>query len=262
MAKNTQLEIIWTGPLQSLVEHRVSLSAFADPLSNLLAAARRIASNMVGDALEPASVGRLAKEAHQVDIEISGVIGNSAGVATVMTFQSENTQQPLFNDMPENVGLALLEAIEQEAKGNLKNSGVRRYLQSLPTLLTHQSYKLHENGRSIKFVEIGTMNLPEAPIDLPYLSEITGRIVGVGFEPGKPEIRVKSDDAQVTISATPKQVDKALEYRNSEVHVLFLKHGIKSRLMTLRDTSMPRIHGSTDEFIFKKWNTLLMRLAQ
>src|SRR5213076_1312130 len=100
MAKNTQLEIVWTGQIQSLIEHRISLGAFADPLSNLLAAARRIASNMVGDALEePANVGRLAKEAHQIDIEIDAVIGSSAGVSTVMTFQAENTQQPLFDDM-------------------------------------------------------------------------------------------------------------------------------------------------------------------
>jgi hypothetical protein len=38
MAKNTQLEIEWHGPIQSLIEHRVSLNAFGAPLSNLLVA--------------------------------------------------------------------------------------------------------------------------------------------------------------------------------------------------------------------------------
>ena len=262
MAKDTQIEIQWAGPIQSLLEHRVSLSAFSEPLSNLLVAARRIASNMVGDALEPAETGRLAKEAHQIDIEISGVTRGSAGISAVMTFQAENTQQPLFDEMPESVGLVLLDAIDQESKGNLKNSAVRKYLRSLPSLLTGQSYYLHENGRSIKRVDIGAMKLPELPEELPHLAEIFGRIVGVGFEPGKPEIRIKSDDTQLTISATPKQIDKALEFRNCEVHALILRHGLKSRLMTLRDASLPYLQADGEEFIFKKWNNLLTRLAQ
>jgi hypothetical protein len=260
MAKIIQLEIVWDGPLPSLMEHRVSLNAFADPLCNLLSAARRIASNMVSDALEPAATGRLAKAAHQIDIELTGVIGNSGGVATVMTFQSNNSQQPLFNDMTENVGTALLDAIDAERQGILKNLGVRKYLQSLPSILTRQSYNLHENGRSIRHFEFGTMALPETPTELPYLMELSGRISGVGFEPW--EVRIKSDETRTIVPATQKQVERALEYRNTEVRALILRHGLKSKLLKLEENSAVRFRPDPETHIFARWNNLLQRLAQ
>lgn len=263
MAKTTQLEIVWDGPLESLVQHRVSLSAFGEPMKLLLAAARRIASNMVSAALEPADTGRLAREAHQVDIEISEVIGNSGGIATAMTFTPplNADQEPLFNLLTESVGIELLEAIEYESSGNIKNSGVRKYLQSLPSILTRQSYNLHENGRLIKHIDIGAISLPEPRVELPYLSEITGRIVGVGFEPGRLEVRIKSDDSQVTIPATAKQVDEALEHRTVEVRVLWLSHGEKSRLLKIEDTSLPRSRADSEVYVFARWANLLKRLA-
>ena len=267
MAKETQLEIIWTGPLPSLERHRVSLSAFSDPLCHLLAAARRIASNMVSDALEPADTGRLAKEAHQIDIEIGGVVGNSSGVSTFMTFQPPDLggakQQPLFNLLTENVGNALIDALEAESQGNLKNSGVRRYLQSLPSILTRQSYRLHENGRAIRHIVIDAMHLPEALPELPFLCEVIGSVIGVGFEPGRPEVKFKSEDgALVTIVASANQVEKALELRSARVRALILRHGLKSRLMSMEDTSTPPFRANPEIHLFRKWDGLLRRLAQ
>jgi len=241
----------------------VSLSAFGEPLYLLLAAAKRIASNMVSEALEPANVGRLAKEAHQLDIEIGSVIGNSGGVATVMTFQADNAQQPLFNDLTENVGIVLLDAIDAERQGILKHASVRHYLQSLPTLLTHQTYVLHENGREIKRLDFGSMHLPEMPPELPYVVEIIGRVIGVGFDPGRSEVRFKAKEEQVTVPATPVQVQKALDYRSAEVRALILRHGpFKSRLLKLEDATLPRTRGDRETYIFKKWDGLLQRLAQ
>lgn len=266
MANTTQLEIVWDGPLESLSQHRVSLSAFAEPMNLLLAAARRIASNMVSDALEPADTGRLAKEAHQVDIELCAIIGNSGGIATAMTFTPPakyiDRQEPLFNFLTENVGIALLEAIELESKGAIKHSGVRRYLHALPTSLTKQIYNLHENGRPIKRIEIGPMALPDAQPELPYLCEIVGRIVGVGFEPGRPEVRIKSGETQVTIPASAKQVERALEYRTAEVRATWLKHGLKTKLLSLSDISLPRFRPDPEVYIFRRWGNLLTRLAQ
>ncbi len=263
MARSTQLRIVWDGPIESLLQHRVSLSAFGEPLSLLLAAAKRIASNMLSDALEPAKVGRLAKEAHQVDIEIDSVVGGSGGVATVMTFQADNAQQPLFNDLTENVGIALLDAIDAERQGILKNISVRNYLQSLPTLLTRQVYELHENGRSIKRIEFGSMRLPELPTELPYVVEIIGRVIGVGFEPGRPEVRLKSEEEQIIVPATSEQVDKALEFRSTKVRALILKHGsFRTRLLKIEDDSLPRFRGDRETYVFKRWDGLLRRLAQ
>jgi hypothetical protein len=265
VANQTQLEITWSGPLSSLERHTVSLTAFAEPLCHLLTAARRIASNMVSDALEPAETGRLAKEAHQIDIEIGSIRDGSSGVSAIMTYDPPNLngQQPLFNSLTENVGIALLDSIESESQGFLKNSAVRKYLHSLPLLLTRQHYNLHENGRPIKEITVGMMRLPELPEEPPFLTEIVGRIIGVGFEPGRPEIRLKSEDgAHATVPATAKQVEKALDHRTALVRVLILKNGAKTRLLRMEDTSVVRFRPDPEKYLFEKWGKLLQRLAQ
>jgi hypothetical protein len=223
-----------------------------------------MASNMVSDALEPAATGRLAKEAHQIDIELSGILSGSSGVSTVMTFEPPGLhgQQPLFNDLTENVGIALLESIESESQGFLKNASIRKYLHSLPTLLTRQHYRLHENGRAIKEVTVGMMSLPDAPTELPFLIEIVGRIIGVGFEPGRAEVRVKSEDGtQATVPATAKQVQQALDHRSSVVRLLVLKNGLKTRLLRMEDTELPRFRPDPEKYLFVKWDNLLKKLA-
>lgn len=265
MSNTTQLEIVWDGPLASLNSHRVSLSAFAEPMNLLLVAARRIASNMVSEALEPAETGRLAKEARQIDIELSSIIGNSGGFGAELTYTPPPKyagQQPLFNFLTENVGVALLDAIERESSGVLINAGVRKYLQSLPSTLTKQKYNLHENGRHIKSVEIGPMSISQSVDELPCLAQAVGRIVGVGFEPGRPEVRIKSEDNQITIPATAKQVERALEFRAVDVKAVWLKNGPKSRLLKLYDVSLPGFHPDPEVYVFAKWNALLTRLAQ
>src|ERR1035441_7773006 len=64
----------------------------------------------------------------------------------------------------------------------LKNVGVRRYLRALPIGVHRQVYVLHQNGREFKRVELGGMVLSDLLSDLPYLAEVHGRVMGVGFE--------------------------------------------------------------------------------
>ena len=54
----TRLEIQYDGTVPGLNEHRLSLSAFGPSLNALLRAIRRIATNMVGDALGQADVSK------------------------------------------------------------------------------------------------------------------------------------------------------------------------------------------------------------
>jgi hypothetical protein len=103
---------------------------------------------------------------------------------------------------------------------------------------------------------------PELPDNLPYLSEIIGRVIGVGFEPGKSEVVFKSKDKQVTIPATAQQVESALKYRATEVRALILRHGDQSRLLRLEDAALPRYRADPETYVFKKWDGLLRRLAQ
>jgi hypothetical protein len=68
MTVPTELKIEWEGVAPGLADKRLSLSAFGEPLTILLAALRRIASNLVGDALEEKNVGRFTNAARQLDI--------------------------------------------------------------------------------------------------------------------------------------------------------------------------------------------------
>lgn len=264
MAANVQLDIVWDGPITGLAEHRISLTAFGPALNQLIAAAKRIASNAVMKAAEPSETGRLAKLAHGIDIQIQAITEGSGGVAGLLTFESPvSYQEDLFFNLPERTGLELIEAIESESNGDFRNSAVRSYMRALPQTLTRQSYTLHENGRIIKKVILGTVKLPEGMLALPYLQEVTGMVSGVGFDPGKDEVRLKTDDAtNVTALASEQHVNRALELRHQKVRALVIQSEVTgTRLLTLADAESERPNYSDEIYIFEKWGRTLQELA-
>lgn len=262
MIARTELEIIWDGPVKGLAEHRISLAKFAVALDLLMKAARRIASQKLQDALEPTSTGRLAAASTNLDIEITGVKGNSSGFSTVITFEVPDSsgQELLFNQLPELVGLELLESIESEAKGTLRNTAVRKYLGALPRELTRQNYNLHENGRAIREVNLSTVSLANIPDTLPAFISQHGRIAGVGFDP-RWEVRVRGEGgAQVTALATEKQVNMALKMRSQEVDVLAVSSAAGNRLVVIENDEMRKKRPTLDE-LFDKWEETFRALA-
>src|ERR1035437_4908541 len=115
-----KLEIVWEGDAPGLQEHRLSLGAFGDALTCLLAALRRIATNIVGDAVEgeTAEVGRFANAARQLDIQIEEIKGHSSGFAGQVSIHSpQGEDMAVFDDLPQVAGTQLLEAVESESKG-------------------------------------------------------------------------------------------------------------------------------------------------
>lgn len=264
MAVNIQLDIKWDGPISGLSDHRLSLTAFGPALEKLLTAAKRIASNTLTRAGEPSETGRLAKLAHSIDIQIGGITEGSSGIATLVTFDAPSLyQNDLFFSLPEKVGLELVDSIEAESRGEYRNSAVRQFLAALPRTLTSHNYKLHENGRLIKDVTLGEVNLPEGTLLLPYLQEIVGMVTGVGFDPGRDEVRLKSDDAQqVTAVADVQQVNKALGLRHEKVRALVLQQPeLGARLLRLTESESRRDVYSEDEYIFGRWDRAFQELA-
>lgn len=261
MTTQTQLEITWDGPVKGLAEHRVSLAAFGPALGLLVTAARRIASNAITNAMEPADTGRLAVAAKNLDIEITGIIEGSGGFSTLLTFDSPgSTQVEMFNQLAENVGIELVESIKAESEGTHRNAAVRNYLQALPQALTHQKYNLHDNGRVIRDVRIGKMDLPKLLAQpLPVFLEVQGRIAGVGFDP-RWEVKVRGEGInQVVASATEPQVNTALEIRSSGVRALAISSAAGTRLLVLEDKDKQE-RPSLDQ-IFDKWDVTFRALA-
>jgi hypothetical protein len=259
----TELKKKWEGVAHGLPEKRLSVSAFGEPLTILLAALRRIATNIVGDAFEEKNVGRFANAARQLDIEITDLVKESSGFDSVITLTPlAGDNLKLFDDLAENASMQLLDAIDSERQGTLKNANVRKYLRALPLGITRQSYWLHNNGNVLREISFGIMDISVLPPELPYLATYLGKVVGVGFEPGRPEVRIKTDTTTVVLTSTTKQVDAALELRYSTVKAVAVVQGSTHKLLILQESHLP-IHRSTrDIAIFQKWDGVLRRLAQ
>jgi hypothetical protein len=262
----SELKIRWDGDVPGMAEHRLSLAQFGDALANLVAALRRIATQMVSTAEgEHPKTGRFAGVARQLDIEISAIEGNSTGVNGVVTFTPPPDMLPLFVDLPERATTELLDSIERESKGQAANWAVRKYLQSLPQGLHRQLYEFNENGTTKKLVEIGDVRLAEFPGELPSLREHEGVIVGVGFEPGRTEVRLRTDSSSPNLDATSEQVDMALTMRKGKVRVLGVNDGKRTRLLRLIDAAKPRFamtDADVEEQIYRRWSGVLARLAR
>lgn len=261
---SVELKIKWEGFAPGLDEKRLSLSAFGEPLRLLLAGLRRIATNIVSEAFEDrAPRGRFANEAKRLDIEIRELVKESSGFDGIITVATApNDIFPLF-DLASNAGTQLLEALDSESRGVAKSASVRNYLRSLPTGITKQTYWLHRNGTTIKEVSFGEAVLPDLPVDLPYIAEYSGYIIGVEFEPGRPEVKMKTEaGSDVTFAATSAQVDSALDLRHTKATAVAVVQGKSHRLIILQEADRPLNHSTREVAIYERWEGALKRLAQ
>ncbi len=262
-----QLRIRWDGDVKGLAEHRISLAAFGQPLAYLLQALRRIATQMVSNAVdaEHPKFGRFTNQARQLDIELAKMEEGSGGFDALVSFSQPPDELPLFWDVPERATIELLDSIDQERQSIPRNSAVRRYLSSLPREVHKQLYEFHENGNVKKRVEFGDIEVAEVPPDLPSLVQYEGSIVGVGFEPGRSEVRVKSDAASPSLDATDAQVDMALQMRRAKIRVLGVHDGKRSRLLQMaraRDPKFKMTPEAVKEHIFDKWAEAFEQLSK
>lgn len=266
-----ELKIRWDGNVPGLSEHRLSVGAFGEALPLLLAALRRIATQMVRTAIEGEApqTGRFANLARRLDIEIVGLQGNSAGVDALVAFQDEGPMlgaDAAFLDLPGRATLELLDAIEKETSDRPANVAVRKYLRSLPDGVHRQVYELYEGGKVLKRIDVGDMRIAELPPSLPVLREYEGVVVGVGFEPGRNEVRIKTEtDASFTLFSPSESVDRAIELRNEKIRALAVHDERRGRLISLNKASDPKFRISDDAIeihLFRRWGSLLTRLAK
>lgn len=266
-----ELDIHFDGTAPGIAEHRLSLGAFAPALNQLVLALRRIATQLVRNAVEgeyPKS-GRFADPARNLDIEIVKINGNSLGLSAEIAFHDIAQAQanlPLWAELPERAGAELLDALERESKGQLSNSAVRKYLEVLPPGISVQEYNFHLNGKSIRSVKIGEVKLTTLPVGLAYLRETEGDVIGIGFDPGKNEVRIKPESGNTAIlGSTSEQVDEGWEMRHNKVRTLAV-HTLKGvRLISLKRASEPRIRPDRDvlrKHIATRWENVLKQLAE
>lgn len=264
---STELRIKWEGVVEGLTEHRLSIGSFGLPLCNLLTAIRRKANNIIRDAMarESVSVGRFTSEASRIDIEVQSLLASSSGIQSLVRMHppSPGMQMPLiFDNLPEQATDQVLEAIDKESRGVLADEAARKYLESLPSEITNQEYTLTTNGVVKRQVALTHVSLPELVTDLPYLSETVGKVIGVGFEPGRHWVRIRGQEGEVTLQSDPGAVKKALELRDTDVRILYVATDDQRRLLRMDDPSEPRPCLDADEHVFDKWRSVIEALAQ
>lgn len=266
---NVALKIEYDGTVPGIAEKRLSVDAFGPTLNQLLSAVRRIASGLVKDALEEdygARGGRFADIARRLDIELAGIEEGSLGVVFALVLRVAVGQQiPLFEDLPEKSATAFVDAVRAESSGELTSKVVRKYLASLPAGVTRQAYRLYRDNQELRSIEIGEVTLAEIPEGLPYLAETEGPVVGVGFEPGRPQVRLRSQ-APSHFHATNDQVEAALRLRGVEaVRVLAVVSSDGARLLAIANAQEPKVkptEADRKRLIFDRWDGLLKRLAR
>jgi hypothetical protein len=262
-----ELRIRWDGPVNGLDEHRLSVALFSIPLRKLLTAIRRTASNMLRESAnrKETEFGRFAAEADQIDLEIFSLVDGSGGVASVVSVQVPSGQMGLWPDgLAEDALDRVLIDLDRESRGIRRNARARDFLESLPPSLTSQDYWLYVDGTERRHVQLGRVSLVTELSAVPYLVEITGRVISVGFAPGPNFVRLKAseDGSEITFHCSKEDVFRALEIHETDVRVLGLVRDGTKRLLRIQAIHEPRVRLNEKTWIFERWDGVLGRLAQ
>jgi len=264
-----ELDISWDGTAPGLPEHRLSIANFATPLRGLLAAARRTANNMLREAMsrKESDTGRLNAEADRIDIQIVSLKEGSTNPSCIIAVAPAPDPQALLwpEGLAEEAIDRLLLDIEHEGRGIQRNIRVREYFRQLPPGITKQDYVLRIDGVVRREVHLGVVSIAPEISDSPYLIELSGSIIALGFDPGKHFVRIKTSDSsasEVTLTATKEQVLQALEARESTVRLLGVCHLGGRKLLRVQRASDRPVRLDVNTFVFEKWHSLLARLAQ
>jgi hypothetical protein len=273
----TTLSIRWDGHTPDLVGHRLSLAAWLEPLSLLLKSVRRTASRILQDALDDPEAGRrggrYAKAAQQIDLQIMAIHGGCTQPEFLITDGGAETQGGLFPQIPADLPARALDRvlhdIEQEAKGQLANALIRRYLRALPEGVSVHSYDLQQDGVPVKRIEVRDARLPELPPTPAYLSKITGRVTAVSFEPGAVTIKDGSDKrGKITCSANEEQIAAAIALRDKSVVAMYVANGEQSAKPSMiwlyEATALPEVPDkqARNARFLQDWHHTLELLAQ
>ena len=259
----TRLRILWDGEAPGLAEHRLSLNTFGVPLQKLGKAIRGIA----GDIVKAAEGGApRTNTTALVDLQIRG-LGEGSLVLDVECMPAQGEPLSLFApDVARRVVVDFLEALHDESQGRSRNRHVHKFLDSLPKRgVRSQRYSLlRDDGTEELCVALGELKLVEPP-GMPSLVAVTGRIVGVKFEPAQSEIRIQSfEGGSRVFTCLPDQVELALQLRANPVRALGVT-GEKSRLLWIRSViDVPPVPSPEERLKdhLERWEDTLRRLSK
>jgi hypothetical protein len=261
----SKLRIVWDGNVPGLEERRLSIGSFGPALRELLAALRRIATDLERDAWPTrlvSSAGRLKKDASNLDIQIVTITGNSPVAVEMDIVEVAQPARPLVHDLGVRAMERFLEDLKLEAAGTAAHYKVRKFLGALPEGLTKQKYTHTDaDGRVRREIDLGAVDVAPSKVSA-HLIEVIGEIVGVGFEPGRNEVKVKSIGGDVvSFSATLEHIETALSLRGTGVKALGVVEPARVRLLRFGDS--PEFSPDARlNYVFSTWAGVLAELAK
>lgn len=270
-----ELQIVWDGDGPGLSEHRLSVAALSKPLTLLLAAVRRLATNVMGEG--PASErgargGRFSRIAEAIDLQLSivepGCLCLSADIVfpEPEDFEDQRHLFPTDSNLADRTLVALIDAIDGESKGRPCNPAVRRYLRSLEGFATSHSYRAKIGDRLLAETRIGVPALVAEPTANSQMVAYQGRVSGLIFEP-KPEIRLSHAGQRLRFSASAEQVERALDLRDHDVTVYAVRTNsgqLRVIDITLHEPAerRPRDRDERHQYLMRRWGNVLQRLSE
>ncbi len=166
-------------------------------------------------------------------------------------------------DLPMKAAVQTLEDIDRARNGEPADQSVKKYLRSLPQGISSQEYKLSWGGRVLQQIVFGSVSQATETTSLPCLSETVGSVTGVGLEPGHNWVRINCEIGNITLQSDLGGVNRAIEMRHNDVRVLFVQTtGNNRRLLRMDDPRQLRAKIDDDDYVFKKWKSVLDALAE
>lgn len=268
MAK-IEFDILFDGEVRGLRHHRLSIAAFGPALTELQKALMRTAQAIIRREQAKRS-GRFGRLPRQLDLELVGVTDGCARLHFAVTRKVDPRDSAVWLEtLPQQALQELCEDIGKEAAGGDANEAARAYLNKLPDGLNRQRYVARVDGTTVAEVEFSSMEDIIAPDHLVGgLLRVEATLVGVGFEPGEPyvRVRVEGDDHDWSVQATQSQVDRAITLRGQLIHLAAVKGAspkAKYRLIWLRAQALEVPDGEGRlELINERWHRVMKRLAQ
>ncbi len=95
--------------------------------------------------------------------------------------------------------------------------------------------------------------------------DVVADLVGVGFEPGRSEVRIRLNGAPMAFPATDEQVERAIALRGGQVRVVGIRGAGRNRLLGLFGASEETVvlrGKAAEDLVFERWNGLLRMLAK
>lgn len=261
----TKLTIRWDGTAPGLQEHALSLSAWLAPLSTLLRAVRRAASNLdkshADDPERGKNGGRLTPAAHAIDLRITAVRDGCVNL-DLEAVQALSGQQVLIPDLPARALATVVRDIKGEAAGRKRSALARSFLSQLPAGVSTQDYTVEHDGVVLVTETIANSVVETAASASPHLQRVAGFIAGVGFDPLTISFRTAKRQ-RLTVAATDVLVKQALELRDRPIEAMCLA-GPRPRVLWVRASGRRDLPSGRDrsEILRKQWARTLAILAE